>query len=448
MNFYNLRGIVSSNRNLVMNSIGAILIKGAGIIVGIITVPLYMRYFPDNTTLGVWYTILNVLSWILNFDLGIGNGLRNHLTTAIVEKDIRKARELISSSYIILGILVLVIGSVFFLLSSIANWNHFFNVLESQISPHTLLLAVNVTMLGILCSFVTRIIGNILYAQQKAALNNILGLTTNVLMAAYLFFFKSNGNVEENLLTLSVYNALATNLPFIIATLFIFRQPFLRECLPSYKYFNTNSAKAVLGLGSLFLIIQLLYMALCGTNEWFISSFFHPSFCVDYNIYNKVFSLVSSFFIIALVPMWSAFTKAFAEKNYRWLKKAQRALYLIALVTVLFQLLLVPFMQPIIDFWLKDKSIIVETDIVVGFVIYSSFLIINNVESTIVCGLGKLNIQVIGYIFAVVFKFLGIYLLSSYTNNWILVVILTSLGFLPYLIIQPFFIKREIEKFK
>ena len=65
--------------NVLKNIANAVVIKGGGIIVGLLTTPAYMDYFSKNEILGIWFTILSVVTWMLNFDLGIGNGLRNRL---------------------------------------------------------------------------------------------------------------------------------------------------------------------------------------------------------------------------------------------------------------------------------------------------------------------------------------------------------------------------------
>lgn len=75
------------NRNLVDNVLGSFAVRGLGFLVSFVLFPLYLRYFDDNAILGCWFTMCSVLSWIQVFDLGIGNGLRNHLTTELSLKN-------------------------------------------------------------------------------------------------------------------------------------------------------------------------------------------------------------------------------------------------------------------------------------------------------------------------------------------------------------------------
>ena len=99
MTYHNIKTKIQNNKSIVINVLGAFIIKGLGLIVNLIALPLYISYFNDNAVLGVWFTILSVLNWILSFDVGIGNGLRNHLTVALTNKDYEEGKRLISSSY-------------------------------------------------------------------------------------------------------------------------------------------------------------------------------------------------------------------------------------------------------------------------------------------------------------------------------------------------------------
>lgn len=77
-----------NSRTVLLNVISAFLIKGGALIVTLLTTPAYIRYFNKNSALGLWFTLLSVITWVLNFDLGIGNGLRNKLATTFAKKDI------------------------------------------------------------------------------------------------------------------------------------------------------------------------------------------------------------------------------------------------------------------------------------------------------------------------------------------------------------------------
>ena len=80
---------------------GTFAIKGASVVVQLLSVPAYISYFGDDGLLGVWYTLIAALNWILIFDFGVGNGLRNNLSKALAAKDFENAKRLVSTAYIV-----------------------------------------------------------------------------------------------------------------------------------------------------------------------------------------------------------------------------------------------------------------------------------------------------------------------------------------------------------
>ena len=77
----------SKSKKLIINSNLSLIVKGSSLFVSLFTMPAYMRIFKEQEVLGLWFTTLSVLSWILTFDLGIGNGLRNHLVKPLMENN-------------------------------------------------------------------------------------------------------------------------------------------------------------------------------------------------------------------------------------------------------------------------------------------------------------------------------------------------------------------------
>ena len=118
-----------------------------------------------------------------------------------------------------------------------------------------------------------------------------------------------------------------------------------------------GKAKNVLSLGGLFFVCQILYMIVANTNEFFISQYTSPGYVVDYQIYNKLFTLGSMIFMLTLTPIWSAVSKAIAEDNFTWVKKIFNNLKKLAIIGGIVEFALIPFLQIIINFWLGNKAI-------------------------------------------------------------------------------------------
>lgn len=433
------------NRGIVQNVVGTFFFKGGTVLLHMMSIPLYLQYFSNNEVLGIWFTIINVLNWLLTFDLGIGNGLRNNLTNALSKNETYRVKELISSSYILLGGVSVIVAVCFFGLSGFINWNYFFNIKDTLLPDDILERCVNITMAGIILSFFLRLVIAINYALQKSALNNLIGFISAILTYGYLLIINPSDSTITNFQNLSIFQAVAINVPLLIASVFAFSHESLRGALPSFKCYNNASAKVVLSLGLTFLFIQLLYMVITVTNEWFISKYYNPRFCVDYQIYYKLFAFVGMVFMLTLTPIWSAITKAYAEKRYQWIIKLRRLLYLAVLAVALLQILFIPFMPAILKFWLGEQAFDIDYSIVWIFVSFSVIYIWNAVQSVIVSGIGQLRLQVWGYSFAAVFKVVVIVTLSQYFN-WSLVMAATCIGLIPYSLAQPILINKHFAK--
>ena len=436
----NLKQLIKNNSNIISNIIGTILVRGGSFLIAIVSMPMYLNYFNNNAVLGIWFTILAVLSWMLSFDLGIGNGLRNNLVESISKNDTESTKKYISSAYILLGVITIGLIVISFFLFPFLNWNKILNITTIQIDQKSLLLVIRIIFIGILLQFFLRLINSILFALQKSAITNLLTLISVGLQVGYLFIGKT-GNLMTDLINLAWVQVITVNIPLLITTIIIFSKN-LRKSLPSIKFYNTKVAVNVLKLGGSFFILQIMYMIIYTTNEYFLTYFFGSSCVVDYQIYMKLFSIFGSLFAIALIPIWSAVTKAFVEKNIEWIIKLNKFLYFFGLVAALFQLALIPFLQPILNIWLHEKTITVNYFYAVVFALYSSVYIWISINSTIANGLSELKTQKITYSFAVIFKIVMIIVLSSFFKNWIMVLVISIISLIPYCIWQPIKIRK------
>ena len=71
---------------------------------------------------------------MLNFDLGIGNGLRNYMVGPLVKGDVKATKRYISSAYLMSVLIsVIALGAAFVAVPRF-NWNVIFNVSNDLIS--------------------------------------------------------------------------------------------------------------------------------------------------------------------------------------------------------------------------------------------------------------------------------------------------------------------------
>lgn len=280
-------------------------------IVGVIIVPTYVDYFCNSTVLGMWYAILSILNWIIDFDIGIGNGLKNHLTTALSEGKKDLVKSYISSAYFCYGIISLVVLLLCVCFNN-SDFNSVLNVDEKIVSSEKLTLAIHIIFVSVVLQFFLKLISSISSALQKNSINFVVAFFTNLLLLLFLLLYPTKSN-DENIIAIAFFRGVSVVVPLLIATIYVFKKQ-LFYTVPRIKYVTWDCSKNVLSLGGKFFILQVFYMLIIGTNEILITRFVGNEFNVEYQIYYKIFSMVAIVFSMISVPLWSVVTKAKAEK--------------------------------------------------------------------------------------------------------------------------------------
>lgn len=437
---------LSENNKIVLkNIIGAFGVKGLSLLVSLFTMPAYMRFFNDQVALGLWFTVLSVLNWILNFDLGIGNGLRNNLARTIAKKDDVETKKYLSSAYISVGFLCVIITIVFIFIFDYINWNAVFKIKETVVSSDAMLLSVKIVFAGIMIQLFLKLITSVIYAMQKSFINNLISLVSTVITLLCVLVLPSRDN-DSNMVVMAMVHVLAVATPLVFTTVIVFKSEFLRRCIPSFKWFSKSHTKDVLSLGGIFLFIQVVYMAIMNTNEYAITLFSSNENVVNYQVYYKLFTLGGTVFNLSLTPVWSAVTKAVTEKNYSWINSLYKKLLIFSGIGVLMEFLLVPFLQIFINLWLGEKAIKVDYTYGFAFALLGGLMIVNGALSSIANGVEKLKPQAILFGVGAILKFPLAMLLVQIMNSWIGVVWANVLVLLVYCLIQPICLKKFLNK--
>lgn len=441
-----IKSISLDTKRVIVNSLNSLFVKGGSLFVALFTTPAYMRYFDNNIILGVWFTMLSLLSWVLNFDMGIGNGLRNKLVKEILDDNKEMQKKYISSAYIFL----LGLGSVLFLsivmLVKLLNWNKILNVSINIIPANTLKITIFIVLVALLLQFVFRLITSILYALQLSFIPNLLSLITSIIMLIYVVFCNYTQN-NNNIISLAINYLIAVNLPLIITTFIVFTTK-LKQCKPNFTYFEYRYAKEILKVGSAFLILQFAALIINNTTIYLINLWVGPESVVEYNIYNKIFSQVYTVFSFITIPIWSAITKAIAEKKYEWIEKTIKTLRKVAIIMFISQFMIFPIQQKLFDIWLGKETIKVNYFSTFIFICNNGIMLIYTLTATICNGLNELKNQmklmVLAAIMVVPVSYISIKIYESYIS----MVISNTIVLIPYCILQSNWLNKHIKELK
>lgn len=430
----------SNNKIVLKNAFFAFLVKGAALIISLFSTPAFISYFDNNTILGVWYTMLSVMTWFLNFDLGVGNGIRNNLVKALTVDNREEARYIISSGLFTTVLITLGLSLVGITMLSVADLNSLFNIDGDLISGKTLLISALFVFIAIMLRFMLTTVSSIFYSLQMSAVNNFLALCVSCLQLVYVVTSHFD-NPETALINVALAYMVISNLPVAIAGILIFLTK-LKDCRPKARYIDKQHINMVMKIGGIFFICQILYMLITNTNEFLITKLFGPEYTTEYTFYYKVTSLISMVVTLAMTPIWSVVTKAMVEENWAWLKKLVNKINVVGAIVIAMEFLIIPFLQFIFDIWLGNNSIEVNYTIALAFSCFGSVFVYSSMLSTIVCGLARMKLQAVCYAVGIVFKLLFIAVASKMTNSWSVVVWSNALLLSPYCILQQIDLKR------
>lgn len=302
------------------NIIISFLVRSLSVAINLVIVSLAINYV-DPVQYGIWLTLTSIISWFTYFDFGMGNGLRNRLATALAFKEYDKAKKYVSTTYAVFIIIAISVFVLFYFVNPYINWNNILNIPSTvDENIHLVLLA----LLGSLCiQFVLQLINTVLNSVHESAKAEIITLLGQVGMLITLLVLKYT--VKGGLSILIVALNIAPLATIFLASLLLYNG---RHKLigPSLKSVDFSYARSILNIGGAFFVIQLGSMVLYQTDNIIITRVLGPEAVTKFNITYKLYYVIFIAFSIITSPYWSAFTDAYAKKDYQWINKSVKRL--------------------------------------------------------------------------------------------------------------------------
>lgn len=375
------------NKIILKNSALSIVFKVLSYLISFLTTPLLLNCLGD-AKFGVYVTAFSFISWIYYFDFGIGSGLRNKITANVVNKDYETAQKSVNVAYYIVAIIS---GSAFLLALVSASVLDFNTILNAQLKDENLNIILVTAILFACINFVLSLSKNILYAVQKIALVDGLGITSRLLMLIALLLYSQTGNTV--MLVIVVIEGISEVAKNAIATLYLRKK--YRYLSPSMSArIDMSYSKGILGFGLQIFIMQISALVLNATDNIIIMRLFGSLDVTPYSLGHKYFSVINAFFIAATGSLWTAYTTAYTMRDVDYIKKTlRRALtfYGITFIGIIIAFLVFePFMKVYIG-----HELMYQPGLIALIGLYYAILIFSHNFSAFVHGISKVKLTTI-----------------------------------------------------
>lgn len=368
------------------NIAASFFIKGGTILIMLMIVPMTINYV-NPTQYGIWLTLTSIIAWFSFFDIGFGNGLKNKLAIAIAKGEDKLARSYVSTAYLIMTFISLILITIFLILNYFLDWSKILN------APPTLARELSIVSLIVFfifsVQFVLQLLNIVCAANQNTALSALISFLGNLL--GFIFIVILIKTTKGSLLYLCISIGLSPLLVLLIFTIILYNTSY-KKFAPALKLANFSYAKDIMQLGFQFFLIQLGLIFLYNIDNIIISHVIGPSAVTTYNVAYKYFAVITMLSGIIMTPFWPAFTDANVKKDYIWIKGTVKNLEKLCLLIFLLSIFLLIISNVFYKIWIGDKVIIPFSLSAV-----LAFYTVLNTYRTIFCyylnGVGKIRVQ-------------------------------------------------------
>lgn len=390
--------------------------KGLGIIISLMLVRLTINYV-NEVQYGIWLSVSSVITWLSFFDFGITHGLRNRFAEAKAAKNLILAREYVSTSYFAVALLFGALAAVLLVLNQLTNWPTLLNV--SRKYAGQLNAVFNVLIITFALQFILNIITTIVTADQRSAFAGFINTTGQVFVLAALGLLTLSS--EPSLTKLALVYTIIPCLVYFIFTVWLFLTDY-KAYRPTFRFFKLSLIKNIMGLGSKFFLIQLSMIFVFQLTNIITIRILGAEYVTRYNVANKYFGILSMIMIIVITPFWSAFTDAYSQQDYSWMKGIFKKISKLWLFFIPLSVLMLVMSPVVYRLWL-GSSVDVPFSLSAWFAVYMLIFTRANLSMYLINGTGKVFIQMLIYVvFAVISVPLMVYFCRKFGLNGILIV--------------------------
>jgi len=373
---------------VVKNILGAFFVKGCSIVITLILIPVTIGYV-SSELYGVWLALSTIIMWASLFDLGFGHGVRNKIAECLAVGNSTKARKFISTGYVYFLAVFIPLSVIIYFLCPLIDWADLLNV--SRAYEEELITVMRIVIIFFALTCIAKLQGTVLLALQKTAVSNMLDMLGLLLSLIIIVFLKYT--TEGSLINLAYAMCAAPFAVYSLSSLWLYGV-MRKDLCPNLRDVDTTLVKDVLGLGLKFFFINASLIVLFHTMNILIANVSGPESVTEYNVIYKYISIPLLVSSIITAPYWTAYTDAYALKDYKWMKASfirLRKISYILFASIAFLLLIYPI---VFKLWLGNL-VTIHLSMMIVVSVYVAIMIYNQINANIINGIGRLKIHLI-----------------------------------------------------
>jgi O-antigen/teichoic acid export membrane protein len=380
----------SRTRRALRTTLSALAGRGLGMLLSLISVPLTIGYL-DKERYGLWITISSVIAWLGIADLGLGNGLSNIVTTSRAKGDHEAARRAISTTFMLLSGIALMLAVAFAASFSFVPWARVFAA-SARVDRRELEVTVALCLAVFALGFPLGVVDRVLGACQEGYIANYWSIGSAAISTAGLILAVRFGSGLPTLVLVLSIVPLAVR---IASTLWVFTRlhPELR---PKASAYRKDLARSLLATGASFLVVQLAVVAMWQNDNMVIAQLFGSEAVGPYSVAFRLPTLATGLVNMWVSPLWPAYADAAARGDYPWvralLRRSTRLALAGATVAAIGMMILGPW---VIQVWTRKAEMVPSRGLLAPMAVYTVLITFCQVNAMALNGLGRMRGQMI-----------------------------------------------------
>lgn len=370
---------------------GSVLFKAGAVLASFISISIMIKYLGVEK-FGVWSTILSVMTWLVLFDLGIGNGLKNCISKALAENDRVETSKYISAGYTLIGGIALILWLVSFFGAYYIPWLRVFNTIA--VSSDEIRVAVQISLSCVLLNFWIGLVGSVLGGFQKTSLVTLGQFYSNIISLCFVWL--AWAMLDSSIVVLAIVYGGSMLCAGVLLSIGFYRSN--RDLIPVF-FWRREYLSPLLSVGLTFFTIQIAVLVVFTTDKILISQFFGPQLVTQYEVVMKIFALFSFAHALISAPLWPAYADAFHRKDKRWIRRMLNKQLMVFAFFAFAVLVMVLLAKKIILIWIGE-DFTVSSGLISVVAIFVLVSIWNNIYAMILNGVGRTNVQLITAVLA------------------------------------------------